>query len=229
MRRSTSRARSTADLVVLADAVGSVSQGGRTVVGDVRDGRPAVADPEPHRAAALVGHVAGENDETLGVEAPLRQAPESPRPAQLGRFDGEEGRRHHAGQESLGVVGALVAREQERDVGVGPVAGGEERKPLHVVPVQVRQEHRAPERCIPEEVRQSAETRTGIEDECGSRRRVVMVCERDARGVSAEADVLGTRGRRRPPGPAEVDAHGISLALRPRGDGPSRAPRGRHD
>ena len=81
----------------------------------------------------------------------------------------------------------------------------EERQPLDVVPVQVGQQHGAAERFVAEELGHPPQARAGVEEQRGTApRRRLVVGQRDAGGVAAEADVLGTRGRCRPTGPAEV-------------------------
>ena len=70
-------------LVVLAEAVGAGSEGRRAVVGDVGQGRMAVADPEAHRVPTLVGHVQGRHAEAFGREGVAGKHTEPPVAAQL--------------------------------------------------------------------------------------------------------------------------------------------------
>ena len=68
---------------------------------------------KPDRAPALVGHLQGEDAESLGLERASRDEAEAPVAAQLVRPDREERRRHHPGQQGLG-VGVLVLPGQQQ-------------------------------------------------------------------------------------------------------------------
>ena len=111
----------------------------------------------------------------------------------------------------VGVV-ALV-RQQQAHPCVLTIAAREEGQALHVVPVQVRQQDGAPEREVGEQIGQTAQARPGVEEQCGRGRGAsVVVRQCDARRVPAKADVVGAGRGGRAPGPAESDAHRISLA-----------------
>ncbi len=131
--------------VIFTPPVRPGTQLGRAVVGDVGDGRVAVAHPVPDRSPSLVGDVLGHDvkptDGEAGVGEGVRgQDIEGPVPAQVPRPDGEERWRHHSGQHALGVRPVLLGGKAQGDLRVGVVAALEERQPLDVVPVQMGQE-----------------------------------------------------------------------------------------
>ena len=208
--------------VVLPDASGPVAERSRAVVGDVGDGRTAVGHPEPESAATLVRNLQGRDDESLRVEGAEGDEAEPPVSAQFARFDREERRRHHAGQHGLGVGVVVLDRHQERHPCAVAVASGEERQSLHVIPVQVREQQGALERMVTEDLGQPAQARAAVEQEAAARS---PSCDNATHEVlPAEADEVGPWGGRRPPHPAEGDAHRLSLARGPRGDAPRTAP-----
>ena len=158
--------------VVFAPALGTRPHLRRAVVGDVGDGGVAVAHPVPDRPPALVGDVPCRDPERADRDAVVaegvgRQHVERPVPAQVPGTDGEQRRRHHPGQHALGIGAVLLRREPQRDLGVGVVPALEERQPLNVVPVQMRQEDGAGERPPFQQSRNPADAGSGIEQEGG--------------------------------------------------------------
>ncbi len=100
--------------VVHAQVLGTCPECRRTVVGDVGHGRATVAHTKPHGMPPFMGHVPGHDREPLALEGAVRDEAEVPVAPQLQGADGEERRRHHAGQE-VRCGGVIVRREQEGD------------------------------------------------------------------------------------------------------------------
>ena len=86
----------------------------------------------------------------------------------------------------------VLGRQKQRHQCTLVIATGKERQSLHVVPVQVRQEHGAPERAITEQFGQSPQSGPAVEQQ-GRPMLVAVVRERNTRRVPAVADELGTR------------------------------------
>ena len=182
-------------LVVLADPVGSRTQRRRLVIGDVGQRGPAVADTEPDGAPALVRDVECGDREPLGLERAFGKGGKRPVAAELGRSDREERGGHHPRQQGRGVRLTPLRGQQQRHPGVASVTAAEERESLDVVPVQVAQHHGAAERFVAEELAHAPQTGAGVEEQCGPLRSLLVMRQRDAGGVAAEADELGTRAR----------------------------------
>ena len=96
-------------------------------------------------------------------------------------------RGHEPAEHGLGVT---LGGSVEVDARPGPVAGGEEREPLSVVPVEVSEQDRPIERFLAEQLARAADTRTGFEDQ---RRSPGIVAEHDTGGVPAVAVELRAR------------------------------------
>ena len=180
--------------VVLANTTGAGTERRRAMVRDVGDGGASVADPESDRSPTLVRYVEGEYLEPLDREHLAWKEAEAPAAAEGGGCDRKEGRRHHAGQQCLGVAAVVLGRQQQVNPRVVTITGPEEGQPLDVIPVQMGQEDGAVERLVAEEPAQSPDPRAGIEQE-GRRMRATGVVEgqRDAGRVTAEPGVVETR------------------------------------
>ena len=181
---------------------------------------------KPDGVPALVGDIEGADAEALGRRRCRRERGRTA--SRRGARDGAIGKKGGDIMRASSASASVVARPGPAGAGVTArvlaITAGEEGQPLHVVPVQVGQEDGAPERAVTEELGQAPQARAGVEEQRGRRRIAAVVRQRDARGVPAEADEVGTRCGRRPPGPAERDAHRFSLARGPRGDAPRTAP-----
>ena len=130
-------------VVVVAPALRSPAGRGRLVVGDVGDRRRSVGHPVAERPAPGVGDLARGDLEAVELDGGLLQRSERPGALQAVGRDREERRAHHAGQHLTG--GAVLLGEVEADIGIRAVEAAAERQALQVVPVQVREEERAPE------------------------------------------------------------------------------------
>ena len=190
-------------LVVLADALGSRAERRRTVVGDVRDGRVAVAHPETHRAPTLVRHVQRNDAEPLGLEACRRgtEAEASSRRAagaarsgrtaatSSGRAASRRRCSSSAGRTSVTRASVAVPGSRRRAVpGRGPSAGASggwchERG----WPPRSAERRRRPVPASSSSVGGTVEPR------------IAVVRQRHAGRVPPVADEFGTRGGRRPP------------------------------
>ena len=214
-------------LVVLADALGARARApsgsgrgcrrwtsGRRSPGSRRCGRPCGERRSATTVKPSASKVAAGDQSEPPVAAELR-----------GR-DGEERRRHHPRQQrfrrrcrlsSAGRSNVTCASWRSPLAKKGrPWTWSQCRWVSRTVPA---------ERTVTEELRQASQTGARIEEEGRRRdRRIAIMCQRHAGRVPAVADVLGTRCRRRPAGPAERDAHRFSLARGPRGDAPPTAP-----
>ena len=104
-------------------------------------------------------------------------------------------RRHAAFEHRLGAGAVLLLGQQQRDQGAFGVPGPEKRQPVHMVPVQVREQDRAGERPAAQQRGDLPQAGPGVEDE--RRLRVVVVGDGHAGGVTAVAEELGSwrRGR----------------------------------
>ena len=96
------------------------------------------------------------------------------------------------------------------DPGVVTVAGGEERDPLHVVPVQVAEHDRAVEGRTLEQRGQRPDPGAGVQGE--DRRGRGVRGDHDARGVPAVADEVRAWGGRGTTHPEEGQPHVLSSA-----------------
>ena len=106
------------------------------VVGHVADRARALAHRVAEGATALVGDLEGPHREALDLERAGVHGVEGPGADQaLGR-DRERRRRHRLGDQVAPGLAALRGQDEPHR-GAGPVAGREERQPLHVVPVHV--------------------------------------------------------------------------------------------
>ena len=101
--------------------------------------------------------------------------------------------------------GVVVGRWKHH---VEPVRGAgarsEEREPVYMVPVQMRQQNGAPERCVAQELTHPAQAGPGVDDE---RRGLAVAGDGDTRGVAAVAQEPGSRRRRRATDAAEGQPH----------------------
>jgi len=141
-------------LVQRAEALGPGTAVLWRVIGQVRQGACAVADAEAECLAALVRDLAHKYIKAFeAVVAPIDHA-ERPIAPQLMRPDGEMRRRHRAGQQLDG-LDTLGGQQQVR-ARVGTVAGGEERQPVGVIPMQMAEQDRAPKRRAVEDTGQVA-------------------------------------------------------------------------
>ncbi|MDP9452549.1 MAG: hypothetical protein M3P97_03980, partial [Actinomycetota bacterium] len=86
-------------VVVGTQALGTGAEGDGVVIGEVGEGRGAVADPVAERAAPFVGDLQGQDLEALDLVAPGLQGLEAPRSLQPAGVDGEVRRRHGSGQD----------------------------------------------------------------------------------------------------------------------------------
>ena len=102
--------------------------------------------------------------------------------------------------------------QPQLDVRVGVVEGAGEGQPVGVVPVQVGQQQRPPERLAAQPFGEAAGPGPRVQHEGGP-----LAVGRDghARGVAAVADELRPGGRGRPPHPQEVELHQALLVLPP--------------
>ena len=109
----------------------------------------AVGDPVAERAPAFVGHVERDHEKSSKRCGPAAHAREAPVAPQSFGSDREVRRAHRERQHFRGVtrssVGADLLGEIHAHVRVVAVAAREERKSLHVIPVQVGEQHRAAE------------------------------------------------------------------------------------
>jgi hypothetical protein len=195
--------------VVLTPAVGTRPQGGRAVIGDVGDDRPAVADPVTEGPAALVRDLPRLDGEAAGLQPAGRDGLEAPAAAQLAGGDREVRRRHHPAEHLLGAGAVLLVRHQQGDPSVVMVSAAEERQTLDVVPVHVGEEDGPGKRVAVQQSGDSANARPGVEDE---RRRRIVIGDGQAGGVPAVADEVRAGHGRRPADPAQVQSHGPSVA-----------------
>ena len=179
--------------VVLAPPLGPRPERRGAVVGQVRDHARPVADPVTERRAALVRYRPGLDREALGLQLPRRHRAEGPRAAQLARPDREVRRRHALGQRLLRGGAVFLLGQQQADPRSLPVPAGEERQPVHMIPVQVGEQDRAVERLAAEQRRDLTQAGARVQDQ--RRPGIVVVRDGHAGSVPAVAKEVGT-GRR---------------------------------
>src|SRR5580692_10717025 len=193
--------------VILAPPLWSRPERRGAVVGQVRDHARPVADPVTERRAALVRYRPRLDREALGLQLPGRDGAEGPRAAQLARPDREVRRRHALGQRLLRAGAVVLLGQQQADPRSLAVAAGEERQPVHVIPVQVSEQDRAIERLAAEQRRDLPQAGAGVEDQRRPGRAVVR--DRHARGVPAVTEEVGAGRRGRTANPTEIQAHSV--------------------
>src|SRR5713101_362148 len=158
----------------------------RAVVREIGDSRSVAGHPVPIRQPAFVGDVAGDDVEPLDRPGALLDPEEAPFTFVFGWLDREMGWRHdprqHVGRITLG-------RHHDRDFGVGPVAGGKEREPMGVVPVQVTEQDRASKRPAVQKGGQSLQTGDGVEYQGG---RLPIVADPNAGSIAAVSHEVGS-------------------------------------
>ena len=177
--------------MVRPPAVGAGAEGDRPVVGEVGQRAAPVAHAVAEGAAAGVRDLAGQHVEALEVGAwPSSTSSNVHAPRSWSGVIGKCGGPIHVDRTSSGR--RPCAGHQQAHLGVGPVAGREERQALRVVPVQVAQQDRAAERLAHRAARQPAQAGAGVEHQ--RRRLGVVVGDGHARGVAAD----GPRTRDRP-------------------------------
>ena len=177
----------------------------RGVVGEVRE-RPRVArHPVAQRATALVVDLDRGHLELLDGRGARRIGQEPPGAEQPLRLDGERRRREHPGQQVPG-RGAVLRRDVQVDPGVVVVHRPAERQALHVVPVQVAEQDRPPERLRAHQRGEGTDPGAGVHQQGGCRRAVGQ--DGHARRVTAVPDVVRAGGRRRAPDAQQHEFHG---------------------
>jgi hypothetical protein len=119
----------------------------RGIVGEVGEAGLAVADAEAEGLAALVRYLPGQDLETLRMRHALGEPIEGPPRAELAGPHREVRRRQPTGEGGDRVVAGGWKHHADPVRRAG--ARGEEREPVHVVPVQVRQQNGASERASP--------------------------------------------------------------------------------
>jgi hypothetical protein len=169
-------------VVVDAEAVGTLAEGGRAVIRKVGQRAFAVADPVAERAASFVRDLQRVYRKALELIMPWLDGIEGPVVAELRRADREMRGRDRPCQQFFGVHSLL------RQVHVDPVAGNraaaKEGHAVCVVPVQVAEQDGAAERLAAQRERQLLQPRAGIQDDG---RRFARMGQRDTSGVSAIA------------------------------------------
>ncbi len=148
---------------------------GRAVVGEVGERRGAVGDAKAEGLAAAMGEFPGEDAKALESGRAFFEPLEGPSWTELARGD-RKMRRREATRERLQWVG-VGGGEQHADAMARRHSRAEEGKPVHVVPVQVRQEDRAAKSSAGELFAHLADPRAGVDDERG---RPAVVRERHA-------------------------------------------------
>ncbi len=98
-----------------------------------------------------------------------------------------------------------LLRNEQTGHRVGTITGTEERQPVGVVPVQVTEQDRASERLARQQRRDRSQPGAGVEHE--TRHLLVVVGDRDARRVPADAGEVHPDRRSRPAHPTQVDPH----------------------
>ena len=99
-----------------------------------------------------------------GATAPNDQSPRRPRGV-IGKCGGDIPSRQHLLRTCTALALGLLLGQQQGDPGVLAVAGREERQPVHVIPVQVREQDRAGERLAAQQPGDPAQAGAGVEDE----------------------------------------------------------------
>ena len=195
----------------------AVPEDGRAVVGQVGDRRPAVADTVAERLSALVGDLDGAALEALRPRTARGYEAEPPVPAKLRGRDREEGGDIMRSATLRAVPSSSPGRS--RVTRVVAVARREEGSPwtwsqCRCVSRTCRGTGRSPEELV-----HTPQPCPGVEQQRGAS--APSWVSGDARGVPAVADEVGPRCGRRPPRPAEGDAHRsvsrVVLAAMPRG------------
>ena len=174
----------------VADLVAAVV--GHLVVGQVGDDRPAHLDPVAV-VGAHVGHGPHPHLGAVDLDVAVGDVVEADLAVQLLDRHREE-RRPHELVERLGQRARLLGRAVDVELRPRRQDRGEERQALHVVPVHVGDQGRAPERAVGGQVlAELAQAGAQVEDD----RVVAGRVELDAGRVAAVATVLvaGTRGR----------------------------------
>jgi hypothetical protein len=109
----------------------------------------------------------------------------------------------------LGGRAVLLVRQQQGDLSVVVVPAAEERQTLDVIPVQVGEQDGPVKRLAAQQCRDSADSRSGIEDE---RWRRIVMGDGDTGGMTAVADEVRTGRGRRPADTAQLQPHRLSVA-----------------
>ena len=174
----------------------------RGMVGEVGEAGLAVAYPEAEGLAALVWYFPGQDLEMRRMRHTLGEPVKGPPLTELAGPHGEVRTRQPTGE---GGDGVIVGRWKHH---VDPVRGAgarsEEREPVYMVPVHMRQQNGAPEGCVAQELAHPAQAGPGVDDE---RRGLAVAGDGDTRGVAAAAQEPGSRRRRRATDAAEGQPH----------------------
>lgn len=167
---------------------------------DVRDDDAVDLDAEPQRRAD-VGNLAGQHLGAAHLDgAVIGELVEPDRARQVGESDREVRRRHEDVERLTESDPVLLARAVDVQLGSRLECRGEEWETLHVIPVQVTQQHAGPEGAVLG-LGQSEEAESGAEVE--QDRVAVVGGDRYAGGITSVALVGIARTRSRAPNAVE--------------------------